>query len=174
LKTVRSIIPAIFLLLVSGIVSNGCGDSPRANYASLERFILLDINGQERRWSEFKGKPLMINFWATWCGPCRREIPLLINIYDQYHDQGLEIIGISIDQRRDQVPPFVRQFDIPYVILYGDYQSTVEFELGRGIPVTIFIDAEGNETGRISGAQPPEFFMNQVQKLMATKPAQDM
>lgn len=166
---IRFIIPALLLVVFFGLFAAGCGDSSKANYKNPERFILRDIDGNVRRWSEFEGKPLMINFWATWCGPCRKEIPVLINIYNQYHEQGLEIIGISVDQRRDQVPPFVQQFDIPYVILYGDYQSTIEFGLGRGIPVTIFIDAEGNETGRITGAQPPTFFMNQVQKLMGLK-----
>lgn len=167
---------SILLSLYFGLLFTGCGGSSENETSGssgsafssgpAERFTLYDLRGKQRKWSEFAGKPLIVNFWATWCGPCRKEIPLLKSIYEEYKSRGLEIVGISIDHQRERVVPFVNEFAIPYPILYTDSQTPEEFGLGQGIPVTIFFDAEGNETGRIIGAQPPPLFYNQVSKLL--------
>ncbi len=170
--TLISVIFSVYL----GLLLVGCGGSSdkeasgssgsTASIDTRERFVLYDIQGKRRKWSEFAGQPLIVNFWATWCGPCRKEIPLLINIYKEFESRGLRIVGISVDHQRERVVPFVNEFAIPYPILYTDSQTPEEFGLGQGIPVTIFFDAEGNETGRIIGAQPPPLFYNQVSKLL--------
>jgi thiol-disulfide isomerase/thioredoxin len=176
----RSSIGGIILVAAAIMVLSGCGgngsseaesDSQTGKVAAArtsEKFILYDIRGNQRRWSEFIGRPFMINFWATWCGPCRSEMPLLKKIYEEYHPQGLEIIGISVDHQRNRVAPFVEHFDIPYVILYSDNNAPRTLKLGQGIPMTIFFNAEGNETGRIIGAQPPQVFYKEVRKLFGS------
>ncbi len=130
-----------------------------------ERFSLTDVNGVQRHWSEFVGKPFMINFWATWCPPCRQELPVLKKLYEEYHSRGLEIVAISVDQNTNPVKPFVEQMQIPWVVLYTDEEAPRELKLGRGIPMTIFFDAQGNETGRITGALPEEQFRAEIAKL---------
>lgn len=132
-----------------------------------ERFVLKDIDGKTRRWSEFAGRPVVINFWATWCGPCRREIPTMKNLYAEYKQRGMEIISISVDGPKSlsSVPGFVQQMQMPWVVVYGDQQSALEFELGRGIPMTVFYNAEGNETGRFTGAQPEAKFREEFDKM---------
>jgi thiol-disulfide isomerase/thioredoxin len=134
-----------------------------------ERFVLDDVYNRKRKWSEFVGKPLVINFWATWCPPCRIEMPQLKKLYQEYKPKGLEIVGISVDDTRDPVMPFVQQMQIPWVILYGDKNVSEEFKMGRGIPVTIFFDATGKEIGRVIGAQPEEVFRSYFDKLVGVQ-----
>ena len=135
-------------------------------YVGRERFALRDVDGHLRKWSEFAGKPVVINFWATWCGPCRREIPVLKRLYAEYNPRGVEIIGMSTDQQtRSNVVPFVKQMEIPWVVIYADRGATQEFGLGRSIPMTLFINAEGVETGRVTGAQPEQVFRQEFEKL---------
>lgn len=109
-------------------------------------FILPDLNGKNHHSQEWHGKVVLINFWATWCPPCRKEIPDLINLYHNYRDQGLLIVGIAIDQP-DKVRQFVAKFAIDYLNLveentgmewavrYGDYRG--------GLPYTVLIDRSG-------------------------------
>ena len=170
-----AILPAL-IIVVLVTLTIGCGGSSDADsggksrlkqsVANRERFVLKDINGKDRRWSEFVGKPLIINFWASWCGPCRQETPLLIQLYEANRDKGLQIVGISVDHQRERVVPFVQKFSIPYDILYTDSKTPQEFGLGRGIPVTIFFDSTGRETGRITGAQSPPVFYKQLEKII--------
>ena len=177
---------AILLLLaaaLTALLTFGCGkdssststpkSTPTAGPAATatnnprERFILNDLFGQKRRWSEFVGKPLVINFWATWCGPCRYEMPVLKKLYAEYKPKGLEIVGISVDRTLDPVTPFVYQMQIPWVIVHGDSRVVEEFKLGRGIPMTIFFDASGKEIGRVTGAQPEPVFRDYFNRLVA-------
>ncbi len=180
MKKFRSSINGIILVTAVILLLSNCGGDSSSETESAsqtgkvatartrDKFILYDIRGNQRKWSEFIGRPFIINFWATWCGPCRSEMPLLKKIYEEYHPQGLEIIGISIDHQRNRVAPFVEQFKIPYVILYTDNNAPRKLKLGQGIPMTIFFDAEGNETGRIVGAQPPQVFYKEVEKLFGS------
>lgn len=177
----RFLTPAASLILVlTALLLWGCGgDEPsetskketsRATPTTVpdnsdERFALKDISGTTRVWSEFAGKPLAINFWATWCGPCRMEIPVLKKLYAEYQPKGLEIIGISVDRDQRKVPPYVQQMGMPWVVLYTNREVLQEFKMGQGIPYTIFIDAEGNETGRVIGAQPEGVFRRELAKI---------
>ncbi len=144
------------------------GRAQQASSTSDERFELYDIDQNLRKWSEFAGKPVVINFWATWCGPCLRELPSLKRLYSEYHDEGVEIIGISVDQQNTirNVVPYVQQRDIPWVIVYADAKAVREFRLGQSIPMTVFINANGVETGRITGAQPESIFEAEFKKMM--------
>ncbi|MFH1699091.1 MAG: TlpA disulfide reductase family protein [Candidatus Zixiibacteriota bacterium] len=150
--------------------SAGTSQSTDKNLPSMnrERFSLRDLNGNIRKWSEFAGKPVVINFWATWCGPCLRELPTLKKLYAEYQSHGIEIIGISVDQQNtiERVVPYVEQMDIPWVIVYGDAYSTREFGLGQSIPTTVFLDANGKETGRLIGAQPEHIFRAEFEKII--------
>lgn len=155
----------------------GCGggesssDNPGSNISTQnqpsERFALRNIYGKKYRWSEFVGKPFIINFWATWCGPCRAEIPGMINVYKEYQPLGLEIVAISLDDARtiDRVVPFIDQFKVPWIVLYGDQAVIDEFQPGQSIPVTLFFDAQGKETARLIGAQPESAFRRELEKL---------
>ncbi len=173
----RSVLVLIILAVFSITVPVGCGSSessskkPEADLSAQdnipERFNLKNIYGKRYQWSQFAGKPLIINFWATWCGPCRAEIPAMKKLYSEFHPQGLEIVAISLDQKRtiEQVVPFIDKYQIPWVVLYADQKTVDEFSLGASIPETIFFDANGNETARLIGAQPESRFRREIEKL---------
>jgi peroxiredoxin len=107
-------------------------------------FRLVTIDGRKVALSDLKGKVVMLSFWATWCGPCAAESPVIKNIYDKYKQQGFEVLGISVDgkETRDQVREFVREHKINYPILLDDGVSTL-----YGViiyPTVILIDRRGN------------------------------
>jgi thiol-disulfide isomerase/thioredoxin len=109
-------------------------------------FSLVDSNGQRRSISEWDGHPLMVNFWATWCPPCRREIPLLNALRAEYGPRGYEIVGIAIDFRED-VLAYMKGTPISYPMLIGE-QDAIDVAQAFGIddlfyPSTVFMDRRG-------------------------------
>ena len=109
-------------------------------------FSLLDLNGERRYLSEWQGKLIAINFWATWCAPCREEIPAFIELQSKYETQGLQFVGIALEQAED-VKNFIEEFSINYPLLVGgDEVIKIATELGNNIgamPYTVFINSEG-------------------------------
>ena len=129
---------------------------------------LRDMNGIEVNLADFKGKPLMINFWATWCPPCLEEIPYFVQLSEKYKDDGLVILGISTDDTPDQVKPFAAQLKMNYPVLIGLEQPAVERAFGAmwAIPVTIFVKKDGNVCKTHRGTQSKEFFEQHVKALL--------
>jgi thiol-disulfide isomerase/thioredoxin len=105
-----------------------------------------DLEGKPRTLDEWRGKVLVVNFWATWCGPCREEIPAFIKVQQQLGTKGLQIVGIAVDQT-DKVRPYAAEMKINYPILVGD---TDAIDLARqagnrlgGLPYTVIFDRQG-------------------------------
>jgi len=115
---------------------NGFPDAPD--------FFLKDLNGNEVTLDDFEGKVLFVNFWATWCPPCREEIPGFVETYAVYHEKGMEILGISLDrQGADVVKKFTEKYEVNYPIALGTQQLVQDYQPGQYIPTTIIIDREG-------------------------------
>lgn len=113
---------------------------------------LKDLNGKTIQFSDFKGKVILLNFWATWCPPCRAEIPELIKWQKEYEKQGLQIIGITYPPtNRTKVRRFVRQNEINYPILFGSKKTKKLFTSADTMPFSVIIDKEGNIRDRIDG-----------------------
>ena len=110
-------------------------------------FTLHDLAGKPRSIGEWGGKALIINFWATWCAPCRREIPLLNRIHQDYAAKGVEIVGIAVDFAED-VKAFTQRFPLQYPLLVGEQDgldAAREFGVqAMAFPFTAFTDAKGN------------------------------
>ena len=109
-------------------------------------FSLMDVSGQSRSVSEWQGKVLVINFWATWCPPCLEEIPHFINLQDKYGDQGLQFLGIALEGV-DEVTSFANKLGINYPLLVGE-QEVIKLagKFGNrigGLPYTVIIDRSG-------------------------------
>ena len=119
--------------------------APRSIPERLPSFSLPDLAGKPRPLSDFEGRPLIVNFWATWCEPCRREIPLLKDLRRENSQNDLEIVGIAIDQA-DSVQKLAHQLGIDYPILVGEkggLAAVRAFGMDTVLPFTVFADAGG-------------------------------
>ena len=83
-------------------------------------FVVKDMNGADVKLADYKGKVVMLNFWATWCGPCKVEIPMFIDLQQRYGSQGLAFLGISVDDAPEQLQPFAQEYKMNYPVLIGD------------------------------------------------------
>jgi thiol-disulfide isomerase/thioredoxin len=111
------------------------------NYPDAPDFALKDLKGNDVSLSACKGKVIFLNFWATWCGPCRKEIPGFVEAYREYKDKGMVIIGISLDETGpDSVLSFAQSFKINYPVVMGTQKIVRDYQPGHFIPATIIID----------------------------------
>jgi thiol-disulfide isomerase/thioredoxin len=119
---------------------------PPASAAGLMQAALPDLTGRSQPLSQWKGKVLVVNFWATWCAPCREEIPALIQVQNQLGPKGLQIIGIAIDQA-ERVTPYVTEMRINYPVLVGELDAMdLAQQAGNqvgGLPFTVVLDRSG-------------------------------
>jgi len=133
-------------------------------------FSLKDLQSNKMRLSDFRGKVVLLNFFATWCPPCRMEIPELIRIYQQNKKKGLVILGISLDAEEASfvLKNFVRMMKIPYPVLIGTEEVVEDYRI-LGVPTTLVIDKEGKIYQRFDGLVPPIHFENALKDLLETK-----
>jgi thiol-disulfide isomerase/thioredoxin len=107
------------------------------------QFTLPNLYGQQVSLSDFHNKPVMVNFWATWCVPCRNEMPEIENVYRMRQDYGLEVLAINLKESKDIVEKYVKNNDFSFQILLDEAgEVSDEFQL-FGLPTTYFIDKEG-------------------------------
>ncbi len=133
-------------------------------------FTLTDIEGKEVSLSDFKGKVVFLNFWATWCPPCRREIPAFIELVDQYKDDGFIVVGVAVDPREfqgvDKVKPFAEQMGINYPVLYDSKGVSQIYGGISSIPTTFVINRDGKVVDRIVGSRPKDVFEGIIKGLL--------
>jgi peroxiredoxin len=145
-------------------------ETPAVKKSAFKRapeFSLKDVNGAEKRLSDFKGKVVIIDFWATWCPPCREEIPHFIDLYDQYKNQGLEIIGISLDQGGErEVAAFITNNRINYTVVLGDEDVSDSYGGIGAIPTTFVLDRDGNIRKKYIGYKNKEVFEKDIKELL--------
>ena len=136
----------------AGGVCDGSGKAAPA-------FTLKDMNGADVSLSDFKGQVVLLNFWATWCGPCKYEIPTFVKLQDKYRDRGVAFLGLSVDDPLDKLKPFAEKYSINYPLLVGLGHEDLQDAYGPiyGIPITVMIDRQGNicktHTGLATEAQ---------------------
>src|SRR5262245_15720887 len=98
--------------------ADGSESSEPAGKAEMARldFQLKDMNGADVKLADFKGRPLLVNFWATWCGPCKHEIPAFVELVDKYKDQKFTVLGISTDDKAEDLRPFAAEYKMNYPV----------------------------------------------------------
>ena len=106
-------------------------------------FALKSDKGTNHRLSEYRGDVVMINFWATWCGPCREEMPILDDLYKQYKALGFVVLGINIDDKRSAADKMLKKLNVSYPILFDTDKRVSEQYPVTGMPTTIIMDRDG-------------------------------
>ena len=133
-------------------------------------FALKDMKGKTVKLTDFKGKAVVLNFWATWCGPCKREIPDLVSLYDSYKKKGVVILGIALDDRgAEVVKPFVEKNKISYPVLIGGGEVVEAYGGFSAIPTTFFIDKNGIIRNYLTGMQSKAGFEREIKSLLKAK-----
>lgn len=130
-------------------------------------WALKDVEGKTVNFDQFKGKVVVIDFWATWCPPCREEIPGYIALQEKYGKDGLVIVGVSLDRKGPSVvKPFMEKFGMNYVVVMGDESTVESFGGFRGIPTTFIIDREGNIRDKKTGSEEQAVFEQRLKKYL--------
>jgi peroxiredoxin len=137
----RKVLVSAFLLL---LVLQGVSARAQEQLERAPTFSLKTHDGKTVDLGKMKGKVVVLNFWATWCGPCRQEIPGFAEVYKRLHRKGVEIIGISLDEGGwDVVQPYVTKANIPYPVVIGDQTLTDAYGGINAIPTTFIINKQG-------------------------------
>ena len=133
-------------------------------------FILPSTDGKQIKLSDYKGKIVILDFWATWCGPCRKGIPDLIEIQNEYKD-NVVIIGISLDQQNTigSVIPFMKEFGINYPVVYGNGKVVADYGYIQSIPTSFIINGNGNIVDGFIGLVPKNVYVDKIQALIDSK-----
>ena len=129
-------------------------------------FVLKDSAGADVRLSDYRGKAVVLNFWATWCRPCRIEMPMLAELESQYKARGLEVVGVSVDDDGwKSVRPFVEKNPVPYPVVIGDLALQKRYGV-VAMPMTVLIDREGKVAGMHLGIAGNEVWEREIEALI--------
>lgn len=135
--------------------------------SQLPQITVKDLEGKSVHLADYQGKALIVNFWATWCGPCREEIPMLNDLQKKYASKNLVILGISTDEEgAEVVKPFMRELPIHYTTLLKGADTEDKFGGIWAYPTNFFYDKKGKQTAKAIGLQSRDFFEKQIQQMV--------
>ena len=131
-------------------------------------FTMKDVDGNQVSLSAYKGKVVLLNFWATWCGPCKAEIPGFVRLQEKYRDKGLVIVGYSVDDTAEKAKAYAAQYKMNYPILLGEGREEVQDAYGPiwGIPASFIISKDGKVCRKHMGIAPEAVFEKEVAALL--------
>lgn len=132
-------------------------------------FTLPLIDGGQLRLSSYRGKVVLLDFWATWCVPCREEIPHFVELQQKYGGQGLQIIGVSMDDSPNPVHTFYQQFHMNYPVVMGTPDVGGAYGGVLGLPIAFLIDREGRVYAKHIGATDAAVFEKDITALLQTR-----
>ena len=131
-------------------------------------FTLKDVDNKDVKLAALKGKVVLLDFWATWCGPCKIEIPWFIEFQNKYGKAGLQVVGVSVDDTQAKLKPYVTQMKMNYMVLQGLDHDDIQDAYGPlfGIPVTVVISRDGKVCAKHTGLSSKERFENEIKSLL--------
>jgi thiol-disulfide isomerase/thioredoxin len=163
------LLAASVLLFVTVVMRSagviGPGTQPPGTTVDLA-YAFTDVDGKPVRLADFRGKPIVVNLWATWCGPCRIEMPQLVELAAKYGPR-ITVVGISVDDTPDQIREFAGEFKVAYPMLVGRGHEDALAALGYdgSVPMTILIDTEGHVRNRVLGIRTTETWERHIDAL---------
>jgi thiol-disulfide isomerase/thioredoxin len=167
LNSLRTGFGGVVLTLVAGLAACTLPSNPPSGGSGqpAPQFSLPNLDGKQVNLKDFSNKVVIIDFWATWCGPCREEIPHLNKLYEDYRGKGLEIIGISMDtDEPESIKKFTKEFRMEYTVVIGNEGVAQDFGGLLGYPTTIILDRSGKMVKRFTGFQPS--FLPEMEKTL--------
>jgi thiol-disulfide isomerase/thioredoxin len=131
-------------------------------------FALKDVDGKEVKLASLKGKVVLLDFWATWCGPCKIEIPWFIEFQNKYGKDGLQVVGVSVDDTQAKLKPYVAAMKMNYPVLQGLDHDDIQDAYGPlfGIPVTVVISRDGKICAKHVGLSSKDGFEREIKSLL--------
>jgi cytochrome c biogenesis protein CcmG/thiol:disulfide interchange protein DsbE len=147
--------------------SQGVEDKEKIEYPKAPDFTLKDLEGNEVSLSDYLGKVVIIDFWATWCGPCRKGIPEFVEMQTEYGKDNLVILGISVDRDDPKVvSEFAAAYEVNYPILYFTPEVTMAYGGITAIPTTFIVDRDGYVRDYFRGYRPKTYFTEFIDSIL--------
>jgi peroxiredoxin len=159
----NTIIALVFsVFAASSLASSGMEGQPAPDFA------LKSSTGENLRLSEFRGDVVMINFWATWCGPCRQEMPLLDELYSRYQRVGFNLLGVNIDDDSRRAMRMIEELGVNFPVLFDARKEVSELYEVEAMPVTVIVDREGTVRYIHHGYKPgyEDKYLDQIRSLL--------
>ena len=177
LGVILGIVVAVGLFLVNQYwiapattkASKSAGDFPPA-----PGFSLISLSGEKINLADYKGKVVLLDFWATWCGPCRIEIPGFVELQRKYGSQGLSIIGVSMDDGPEPVRQFYRDFHMNYPVAMGSDKLGELYGGILGLPTSFLIGRDGRIYAKHVGLTDESVFESEIKELLAASPSREV
>jgi len=163
MKLKNSIIALVFsLFAASTLASSGMEGQPAPDFA------LKSSTGENLRLSEYRGDVVMINFWATWCGPCRQEMPLLDELYSRYQRVGFNLLGVNIDDDSNRAMNMIEELGVNFPVLFDARKEVSKLYEVEAMPVTVIVDREGTVRYIHHGYKPgyEDKYLDQIRSLL--------
>jgi len=154
-------------ILLGLIASSGLAASDLAGQTAPD-FSLRSASGQNLRLSEYRGDVVMINFWATWCGPCRQEMPLLDELFTRYERVGFSLLGVNIDDDSRRAMKMIEDLGVSFPVLFDENKEVSKLYQVEAMPVTVIIDREGTVRYVHQGYKPgyEEHYLTEIRSLL--------
>ncbi len=153
---------ALTVLATSSLAASDLAGKPAPDFA------LKSSTGANLRLSEYRGDVVMINFWATWCGPCRQEMPLLDQLYSRYQRVGFSLLGVNIDDDSSRAMDMIHELGVSFPVLFDARKEVSKLYDVDAMPVTVLVDREGNVRYVHKGYKPgyEEMYLDQIRSLL--------
>lgn len=171
---------AKFATLCAALWLAGCGMGPESVRAAVKaektrkqapEFALKDADGKVVKLSDYKGKVVLLNFWATWCGPCKIEIPWFVEFEQNYRDKGFAVLGVAMDEEGwAAVKPFVASHKVNYRMVIGDDMTAQKYGGVDSLPTSFLIDREGRTAAVHVGLVSKKDYVNDITQLLGNAP----
>jgi peroxiredoxin len=164
MKGLKTILPGIIL----AIFAASSLASSTLEGQSAPDFVLKSSAGNNLRLSEYRGDVVMINFWATWCGPCRQEMPLLDDLYGRYERVGFTLLGVNIDDDSRRAMKMIEELGVNFPVLFDESKDVSKLYAVEAMPVTVLVDREGTVRHVHLGYKPgyEEKYLTEIRSLL--------